>query len=33
MVLQETQHLTDIRGKFPDALINIAIVNAKTIEM
>jgi len=27
------QHLPGIRGKFPDAYINIAIVNEKTIEM
>lgn len=33
MVLQAAQHLPGIRGKFPDAYINIANVNEKTIEM
>ena len=33
MVLQAAQHLTGVSGKFPDAYINIAIVNEKTIEM
>jgi hypothetical protein len=33
MVLQAAQHLTGIRGKFPETYINTAIVNGKTTEM
>jgi len=33
MVLQKAQHLPGIRSKFPDAYINIAIVNEKANEM